>query len=232
MRLEGFEPSKSLVGSRFGHVSVQEHDTVRPGDPILRCQYQNNKGAGAYVEVHSKKEWKNLLRLNGVLQPGGVPIKVVPWEPVLKLNGVLQPGGVQIKLAPRRDYPRTTLVSKVDSTSGKETESAKQIKAELAAETATLESKEQKSETAICLAKKLGNVMDKLIVEAPKAAARYEREEAEALCLEKQLAIERIEAEGAAEPATHEMKEPNSETPCLAKQLGNGSDKLIVEAPK
>jgi hypothetical protein len=64
-------------------------------------------------------------------------------------------------------------VSKVNSASGKETESAKQIKTELVAETATNEFKEPKSETAICLAKKLGNSSDKLIVEAPKAAVRY-----------------------------------------------------------
>jgi hypothetical protein len=60
----------------------------------------------------------------------------------------------------------TTLVSKVDSTSGKETESAKRIKAERAGG------------------------------KTPKAAARNEREEAEPLSLEKQLAIERIKAAG------------------------------------
>jgi hypothetical protein len=48
-------------------------------------------------------------------------------------------------------------------------------------------------------------------------------EEAVTLFLQNQLATEQI---------THEMKEPNSQTPCLAKQLGNNSDKLIVEAPK
>jgi hypothetical protein len=86
------------------------------------------------------------------------------------------------------------------------------IKAEWAAGPATHEMKESNSK------KQLGNGSDKLLVETRKAAARYKREEAEAHFLENQLAIERIKAEWAAEPATHEMKETNSETPCLAKQ--------------
>jgi hypothetical protein len=56
-----------------------------PGDPILRCQYlHNNKGAGAYVELCSKEEWKNLLLLNDVLQLCGTPIKIKPWDSLNK----------------------------------------------------------------------------------------------------------------------------------------------------